>query len=103
MIKHSWCVVLTTARSQEPHTRTRKLAEPALVLRYSQGMTHITSDGTEREKRQREIRTLKALARRGARNRFEGMALRTLRKRYPRIANSCLSDQPPPPSTPPSK
>jgi hypothetical protein len=92
----------TRARSQEPHTRTRKLAEPALVLRYSQGMTH-TSDDTQREKRQREIRTLKALARRGARNRFEGMALRTLRKRYPGIANSCLSDQPPPPSTPPSK
>jgi hypothetical protein len=88
MIKHSWCVVLTTARSQEPHTRTRRLAEPALVLRYSQGMTHITSDGTEREKRQREIRTLKALARRGPKNRWQGMVLRALKNRHPSTADT---------------
>jgi hypothetical protein len=77
----------TRARSQEPHTRTRKLAEPALVLRYSQGMTH-TSDDTQREKRQREIRTLKALARRGPKNRWQGMVLRALKNRHPSTADT---------------
>jgi hypothetical protein len=50
-------------------------------------MTH-TSGGTEREKRQREIRLLKALARRGPRNRMEGMMLRALKNRYPSTADS---------------
>jgi hypothetical protein len=51
-------------------------------------MTHITSDGTQREKRQREIRTLKALARRGPRNRMEGTMLRALKDRYSSTADS---------------
>jgi len=46
------------------------------------------ADDTQREKRQREIRTLKALARRGPKNRWQGMVLRSLKNRHPGVADS---------------
>jgi hypothetical protein len=63
------------------------LDESALVLRYIWAMIDPTDD-TRREKRQREIRTLKALARRGPKNRWQGMVLRSLKNRYPGAADS---------------
>jgi hypothetical protein len=51
-------------------------------------MTDSADDNTQREKRQREIRLFKGLARRGPRNRFEDMALRTLKNRHPASADS---------------
>ncbi len=56
-------------------------------LRYSRSMTH-SSDDTQREKRQREIRTLKALARRGPKNRWQGFVLRALKNRHVGAADS---------------
>jgi hypothetical protein len=50
-------------------------------------MTH-SSDDTQREKRQREIRTLKALARRGPKNRWQGFVLRALKNRHVGAADS---------------
>jgi hypothetical protein len=47
-----------------------------------------THEYTQREKRQRRIRTLKALARRGPKNRWQGMVLRALKNRHPGVADS---------------
>jgi hypothetical protein len=43
---------------------------------------------TQQEKRQREIQILKSLARRGPKNRWQGMVLRSLKNRHPGVADS---------------
>jgi hypothetical protein len=49
-----------------------------------------TSDGSARDKRQREreVATLKALAQRGPKNRWQGFVLRSLKNRHPGVADS---------------
>jgi hypothetical protein len=60
-----------------------------------------TTDHTQKNtRREREVATLKALARRGPKNRWQAMVLRALKKRYPRAADSLLEHHRIPPAPP---
>jgi hypothetical protein len=63
------------------------VAETTQTCGIVRGMIQ-NSDVTEREKRQREIQILKALARRGPKNRWQGFVLRALKNRHPGAADS---------------